>query len=56
MPGASLFEASLTHLVDDDIISVKLSDVSRINKYGNQARCIYQDQPQLRKYCYCTRD
>ncbi|XP_077294552.1 uncharacterized protein LOC143917050 isoform X2 [Arctopsyche grandis] len=56
MPGSSLFEASLTHIVDDDSVSIKLSDISRINKYGQQARCVYQDQPQLRKYCYCTRD
>lgn len=56
LPGNSLFEASLSHNVDSDLITVKLTDVSRINKYGNQARCIYNDQPQLRKYCYCTKD
>ncbi|CAH0556728.1 unnamed protein product [Brassicogethes aeneus] len=55
-PGNSLFEASFTHHKADDRIDLKLSDVSRINMYGRQARCIEDDFPNLRKYCYCKDD
>lgn len=34
-------------------IYFQISDVSRINKYGTQARCVYQEFHHLRKYCYC---
>lgn len=52
-PGDSLFEASVTHFFDSDRLELKLSDVSRINMYGRQARCIENEFPNLRKYCYC---
>ncbi|KAJ8960982.1 hypothetical protein NQ318_020286 [Aromia moschata] len=52
-PGNSLFEASITHDLDADKLQMKLSDVSRINMYGNQARCVEKGLPQLRKYCFC---
>lgn len=56
VPGNSLFEASLTYYLKDDRLDLKLSDISRINKYGNQANCIVDTHPDLRKYCYCTTD
>lgn len=34
-------------------MNLLLSDISRINKYGKQANCIYDTDPELRKYCYC---
>ncbi|VEN63461.1 unnamed protein product [Callosobruchus maculatus] len=52
-PGNSLFEASIRHNLNTDSMQLKLSDISRINMYGRQARCIENDLPQLRKYCYC---
>lgn len=52
-PGSSLFEASIIHYIDDDRITLKISDISRINMYGSQARCVENDLPDLRKYCYC---
>lgn len=52
-PGNSLFEASIVHDLEKDVFSLRLSDVSRINMYGRQARCVENDLPQLRKYCYC---
>ncbi|KAJ8965292.1 hypothetical protein NQ314_004221 [Rhamnusium bicolor] len=55
-PGNSLFEASITHDLKKDNLQIKLSDISRINMYGRQARCIENDLPQLRKYCYCKDD
>lgn len=53
VPGMSLFEASITHYIATDKLELKMSDISRINVYGSQARCIEQDLPDLRKYCYC---
>lgn len=55
-PGDSLFEASFTHHLADDRLDLKISDISRINKYGTQARCIENTYPNLRKYCYCLVD
>lgn len=52
-PGNSLFEASITHYVNENRFELKMSDVSRINMYGRQARCIENEFPHLRKYCYC---
>lgn len=55
-PGNSLFEASIVHDLDKNVFRLRLSDVSRINMYGRQARCVENDLPQLRKYCYCRND
>lgn len=52
-PGNSIFEASLTHNLFTNQLSVNITDVSRINMYGNQARCIMDKNPDLRKFCYC---
>lgn len=52
-PGNAVFEASIEYLLKSDRMSLKLSDISRINKYGTQARCIEKDYPHLRKYCFC---
>lgn len=52
-PGDSLFEASVYHNLQTFTMHTKLSEISRINKYGNQASCIYERDPELRKYCYC---
>ncbi|KAF5298478.1 hypothetical protein FQR65_LT01257 [Abscondita terminalis] len=53
LPGESLFEASITHFFETNDFHLNISDVSRINMYGKQARCIENDLPHLRKYCYC---
>ncbi|XP_037947847.1 uncharacterized protein LOC119679522 [Teleopsis dalmanni] len=52
-PGNSLFEASVSHDLQTFNAYTKLSEISRVNKYGDQARCIYERDPELRKYCYC---
>ncbi|XP_043284844.1 uncharacterized protein [Venturia canescens] len=52
-PGGALFEASITHDVQKNAFQTKISDVSRINKYGTQARCVDKEFHDLRKYCYC---
>lgn len=52
-PGDSIFEASLTHNLSTGQFIVNITDVSRINMYGDQARCILDKNPDLRKFCYC---
>lgn len=53
IPGESLFEASITYFFEKNEFRLNISDISRINMYGKQARCIENDFPNLRKYCYC---
>lgn len=52
-PGNSIFEASVRHELQGDRFNVKISDISRVNMYGQQARCVENELPHLRKYCYC---
>lgn len=52
-PGNAIFEASITHYFDKNKMEVRMSDISRVNMYGSQARCIESKYPNLRKYCYC---
>ncbi|EDW67207.1 uncharacterized protein [Drosophila virilis] len=52
-PGQALYEASVVHNLHTFIVTSKLSDISRVNKYGTQAKCIYERDPELRKFCYC---
>ncbi|KAF7997895.1 hypothetical protein HCN44_009293 [Aphidius gifuensis] len=53
MPGEGLFEVSVSHDVVKNIFNTQISDVSRINKYGSQARCVENEFYHLRKYCFC---
>lgn len=53
LPGESIFEASLMYNRTNDRFSVNITDISRINVYGNQAHCIMEKNPDLRKFCYC---
>ncbi|XP_022209974.1 uncharacterized protein LOC111065853 [Drosophila obscura] len=52
-PGNGLYEASVAHNLQTFSATTKLTDISRVNKYGTQARCIYDRDPEMRKYCYC---
>ncbi|KAH8332700.1 hypothetical protein KR074_009232, partial [Drosophila pseudoananassae] len=52
-PGNGLYEASVAYNLQTFSATTKLTDISRVNKYGNQARCIYDRDPELRKFCYC---
>lgn len=53
LPGESVFEASVTHDLNTDTFTVNPTDISRVNQYGEQAACIMERDPELRKYCYC---
>lgn len=52
-PGNAIFEASIKHNLAKNEMTVRLSDISRVNMYGWQARCVDTAYPHLRKYCYC---
>ncbi|KAG7189383.1 hypothetical protein KM043_017030 [Ampulex compressa] len=52
-PGEGLFEVSVTYNLQRNVFKTKISDVSRINMYGSQARCVENSLFHLRKYCYC---
>lgn len=52
-PGDGLFEVSINHSIRNNSYTTRITDVSRINKYGSQARCVENSLFHLRKYCYC---
>ncbi|XP_034112705.2 uncharacterized protein LOC117573538 isoform X1 [Drosophila albomicans] len=52
-PGLALYEASVAYNLQHLNTTTKLSDISRVNKYDTQAKCIYERDPELRKFCYC---
>ncbi|XP_048514865.1 uncharacterized protein LOC105688188 isoform X2 [Athalia rosae] len=52
-PGDGLFEVSINHNIKENLYTTKITDVSRINMYGSQARCVEHSLYHLRKYCYC---
>lgn len=52
-PSNAIYESSVLYDFTENEFHVKLSDISRVNKYGDQARCIYNENPELRKFCYC---
>lgn len=51
--GGGIFEGSVVHNIQKNVFEVKISDISRINKYNDQAQCIIELNPELRKFCYC---
>ena len=50
-PSNGVFEANADILPDNSIVVDQ--SISRINLYGNQPRCIMNEFPHLRPYCYC---
>lgn len=55
-PSEAIYESTVLYDFVNNVFRVKISDVSRINKYGNQASCIMDRNPELRKFCYCNTD
>ena len=51
-PSNGIYEATVEYLYDTKDIRVN-SDISRVNRYGDQSNCIARDYPHLRKYCFC---
>lgn len=50
LPNHGMFEASVLYLNGKFFVK---EGVSRINKYGDQPKCIADSLPHLRKYCHC---
>jgi Protein of unknown function (DUF229) len=54
-PSLAIYESSVLYDFVNNIFKVNLSSISRINKYGDQALCIIDQNPELRKFCYCKK-
>lgn len=52
-PGDGLFEATVTHSLQQDSWTLEKKDISRTNKYGNASHCVEKREPFLRPFCYC---
>ena len=52
LPGGALFEVTV-QLLDGKFLYG--SEISRINKYGDQPNCIAERRPYLRKFCFCKK-
>ena len=50
LPNNGVFEASVHYLYGRFLVK---GSISRINKYGDQPKCIASLLPHLKKYCYC---
>ncbi len=60
MPNRALFEATI--VIERDlsnsnnyVVKIDKNLISRINKYGNQSKCVHDRYPDLRKYCLCKK-
>ena len=52
-PGGGVFEASVKYLEGSFTVS---GDISRLNQYGDQPKCILERRSDLRKFCLCRND
>lgn len=53
IPGKGLFEATTEYNTSSQQFSLQESDISRINSYGDDPRCVSEAHEELRKYCFC---
>ena len=52
-PSKAIYEATIKYIIKEGKYEIDRRDISRINKYGDQPRCIAEHQPYLREFCYC---
>ena len=52
-PNDAQYEATLKYDVKSNQFKAKTSDLSRINRYGDQSACIKNEYPHLSAYCQC---
>ena len=52
-PGDGLYEVTVKHSLNTSDITLSEKEISRINRYGDAPRCVREDYPHLRPYCYC---
>ncbi|XP_028405370.1 uncharacterized protein LOC114527863 [Dendronephthya gigantea] len=50
LPNHGIFEATVHYVSGKFVVK---GGISRINKYGDQPKCIAKSIPHLREYCYC---
>ena len=53
-PNEANYEATLRYNVKTKTFDAKTSDISRINRYGDQSACVQDEYPHLRPYCQCN--
>ena len=53
-PSHGIYEATVEYLHDQHKILVN-REISRVNEYGDQPRCIAKELPHLRKFCFCKK-
>ncbi|XP_026318233.1 uncharacterized protein LOC113228982 [Hyposmocoma kahamanoa] len=53
-PGHAIFEGTVMFLRNRDQFLVSEYDISRVNAYGDEPRCIVKTHPHLSKFCYCV--
>jgi hypothetical protein len=52
-PNDADYDVSITYHIEQKKYSMNMEDVSRLNLYGDQAKCIYQTHQHLRQFCHC---
>ncbi|XP_059177153.1 uncharacterized protein LOC131956642 [Physella acuta] len=53
-PGGGQFEVTVTNDIARKQYHLPEDQISRINKYGDDPKCILEKNRQLRAYCYCN--
>lgn len=53
VPGHALFEGTVSVNHETGEITASEKEISRINRYNDDARCIEKSYPSVRPYCYC---
>lgn len=53
-PGRAMFEGTVVYLRNRNHFMVLENEVSRVNAYGDESKCVGKTHPHLSKYCYCV--
>lgn len=54
-PNSAKYEATVTYDLRTLKMFVNPKEVSRLNAYGLQPKCVAKDHPHLRAFCFCSR-
>ncbi|KAI8493385.1 hypothetical protein Bbelb_287820 [Branchiostoma belcheri] len=53
-PNGGAYEVSVNKWLSGETLKIEITgDISRINAYGDHPRCIQDNFPHLKKYCFC---
>ena len=55
LPNNGLYEVTLKLDLVEDMYVVDEDQISRLNRYGDDPKCIMDKLPHLRPYCYCIK-